>query len=107
MFVCLISEFSHAAVQRYSIVLSDGKLSASLKQAPFNDIVTFVSEKAGIQIYIFNDTDKKTLTVEFSDRSLESGLRSILKNVNYAIVYNNGLERGDRKSTRLNSSHRS
>ncbi|MGD9161720.1 MAG: hypothetical protein PVG39_25140 [Desulfobacteraceae bacterium] len=66
-----------------------------MRQAPFNEVITSVAEETGIEIYIFDDTDKKTLTVEFSDRSLESGLRSILKGVNHAIVYQDGLEKGE------------
>lgn len=95
LLICLSPVISRAAVPRDAIVLNNGKLSVKLRQAPFNDVVQALSEKTGINIYIFDDTAKKTLTVEFSDRQLGSGLRSLFKDINYAIVYHAGLENGN------------
>ena len=86
-----------AAVSPGSIVLTNGKLSVKLRQASFNDVVKIISEKTGTDIYIFDDTDNHFITTEFECRSLEFGLRSIFKEVNYAIVYKNGLKKGDVK----------
>ena len=97
MLLCLAPALSHSAVQQDSIVFSDGKLSVSLRQASFKDVVKKLSEKSGTNIYIFDDTDNSFITTEFSDRPLESGLRSILKGVDYAIVYQSGLKEGNVK----------
>jgi hypothetical protein len=44
-------------------------------------------QKGRVSIYIFDGSEGKYLTAEFTERPLESGIRSILKGLNYAIVY--------------------
>lgn len=91
---CFIPSFSWAAIPSDSIILSEGRLSVKLREAPFKEVMKILSEKTGTHIYIFDDKDNEKLTIEFSDRSLELGMRMILKNVNHAIVYQNEMNNG-------------
>ena len=88
--VCLIPDMSSASFRHEGVVFSNGKLSVNVRRALFKDVVKTISEKSGAHIYIFNEMSNNLITTEFSDRTLESGLRMILKEVNYTIVYNCG-----------------
>ncbi|MBN1903778.1 MAG: hypothetical protein JW927_01640 [Deltaproteobacteria bacterium] len=93
--ICCVPVLCQAAKQPEDIEISNGKLSINVHQAPFQEVITKISEKAGVYIYVFDNAKGSYLTAEFSGRPLEAGLRSILKGVNYAIVYQDDHESGN------------
>ena len=97
LIMCLTPASIQAAVKHDSIRFLDGKLSVNVREASFKDVVKKISEESGICIYIFDDAENNLITTEFSGRSIESGLRSILKEVDYAIVYQGGSGKGNVK----------
>ncbi len=83
-----------AAAGQNRVTFSDGKLTVMVNRASLLDVITAVSEETGTSIYIFDDASCNEVTVELKDRSFKSALRSILRGVNYAVVYEVGFKNG-------------
>ena len=91
---CLIPGVSTASVRDGNIVYSNGKLSIKLNQVTLRDVITSISDKTGTSIFIFDDAAQNKVTVDFKNRSFKSALRSVLRGVNYAVVYEDGFKNG-------------
>jgi hypothetical protein len=64
--------------------IDDGKLSVSLREARFSDVMDATARQTGIQITFAGPAVQVHLTDSFSGPSLEGGLRRILRGQNYS-----------------------
>jgi hypothetical protein len=76
----------NAAIGQDGLHYKDEFLSVDIRNTSLTDVLESISKSADIDIYVF-DGGNSTITSSFSGRSLQDGLRSILKGVNYAIEY--------------------
>lgn len=69
----------------------NGMLSIDVREAPLKKILVDISEKAGVEIYVFSETGG-AVTARFTEKTLQAGLSSILKGYNFAVIFS---EKGD------------
>jgi hypothetical protein len=69
-----------------SIVVDQGKLTVSAREASVKDLLEDLSNKLDIDFQIFGNMNH-TITVDLSGVSLEEGLKRILSRLNYSIIY--------------------
>jgi hypothetical protein len=78
-----------------AVTVDGGKLSVSLSEARFHDVMAAIARQSGIQIISVGQVTPATLTESFSGLSLEDGLRRLLRGKNYVLTYS-GTEREGR-----------
>ena len=81
------------------VIVAGGKLSVSLREARFQDVMEAIGEQSGIEISIVGEVGQTTLTESFSGLSLEEGLISLLRDKNFAFAYSD--VEGERQITRV------
>jgi len=70
-----------------TVTMDDGKLSVSLREARFYDVMDAIAQQTGIQITFVGRATQVPLTESFSGLSLEDGLRRLLRGKNYMFMY--------------------
>ena len=70
-----------------AVSIDDEKLSVSLREARFYDVMDAIAHQTGIQITFAGPATQVPLTDFFSGVSLEDGLRRLLRGQNYIILY--------------------
>jgi hypothetical protein len=70
-----------------AVTMDDGKLSVSLSEARFYDVMDAIAHQTGIQITFVGQASHVPLTESFSGLSLEDGLRRLLRGKNYLLMY--------------------
>ena len=81
------------------VIVAGGKLSVSLREARFQDVMEAIGEQSGIEISIVGEVGQTTLTESFSGLPLEEGLISLLRDKNFAFAYSD--VEGERQVTRV------
>jgi hypothetical protein len=70
-----------------AVTVDGGKLSVSLREARFHDVMEAIARQSGIQIISVGQVTPATLTESFSGLSLADGLRRLLRGKNYVLMY--------------------
>jgi hypothetical protein len=70
-----------------TVTVEGGKLSVSLREAGFREVMEVIARQAGMKISLLGVPSEATLTASFEGMPLEDGLRSLLRGRDYAFVY--------------------
>ena len=70
-----------------AVTVENGKLSVSLREARFRDVMEAIARQGGIRIRFIGQGGQATLTDSFAGLPLEGGLRRLLRGMNYVFVY--------------------
>jgi len=70
----------------FVVRVKNNLLSVKAKNVPLNKIMTQIANQTSIKV-IFQGSAEKTLSIEFSDLSLESGLRRLTRSFNTIFIY--------------------
>ena len=81
------------------VIVKGGKLSVSLREARFQDVMEAISLQGGIEISVVGGAGQTTLTASFRGLPLEEGLVSLLQDKNFAFVYSE--VEGERRVSRV------
>lgn len=76
-----------AGEESFGVKYSNGQLSAKLKNSPLETVLKEIMAQSGARIWL-NDTIDGTVTIEFQNLPVGEGVRKILKDKNYAFVFN-------------------
>ncbi|RJR19731.1 MAG: hypothetical protein C4582_10085 [Desulfobacteraceae bacterium] len=68
------------------VVFKDGRLTVSARNSELIAVLKEIGKKAGFEVTA-GPLSKETLTIAFEGLSLEAGLRKVLKNQNYYLLY--------------------
>jgi hypothetical protein len=70
-----------------NLTIRDGRMSADLKGAPLVGIAKDIENQAGISFKGDESLLDETVSVSFKDLPLEDGIRRILANLNYSLMF--------------------
>jgi hypothetical protein len=80
--------FAAASVWAENVTIRDGRMSADLKEASLLGIAKDIENQAGISFRGDESLLEETVSVSFKDLPLEEGIRRILANLNYSLMFN-------------------
>ncbi|MCF6159150.1 MAG: HEAT repeat domain-containing protein [wastewater metagenome] len=69
------------------IKLSDGRLSAKVRNSPLKDVLEEVMEQGKSRIWVHDSIQDTTVTVEFENLPVSEGIHKIMKDKNYVFIY--------------------
>ncbi len=69
------------------VIVDEGKLSVTLWNAKFPDVMETIAKQSGIEIHLLGDAGQTTLSESFAGLPLEEGLLSLLRGKDFALVY--------------------
>ncbi len=72
---------------RSIVTLSDGRLTVSLRAATLREVMEAIARQAAIRFHFKGSGADVTVTAAFVGLSLEDGLRRLLRDTNYLIVW--------------------
>lgn len=75
-----------SAIPSGAVSLRGELVTVRAREMPLLTLLQQISEATGTEIYLFCPAGSKRVTVEFTDRPLESALGTILKGCSYAVV---------------------
>lgn len=87
---CAFILFLHAGVMAGTspeLDYKDGKLEINAINAPLMPILESLAQKADLEIFVSDELGPLTISAQFTDKELEDGLRTMLRGINYALVY--------------------
>jgi hypothetical protein len=84
---------SGAGGSPFVLRVEDNLLTLKLKDAPLEKVLTEIAHQAGIQITVYGPMEEY-LSAEFSGLPMEKGLRRLMRDFNYVLIY--GAEKGKR-----------
>lgn len=72
-----------------SVIIKDGRMSVDLKEASLAGIASDIEKQSGISFKGGDSLLEEKVSVSFKDLPLEAGIKRILANVNYSLIFNN------------------
>ncbi|MBN1625276.1 MAG: hypothetical protein JW944_02025 [Deltaproteobacteria bacterium] len=85
--LCILKhDAGNASIAQDGVQYKDGLLSVNIRNASLKEFLKIISEKTGVEIYVFG-AKEGSITANFTGKSLEKGLSSILRDCNFAIVF--------------------
>ncbi|MCP4668972.1 MAG: hypothetical protein GY849_21760 [Deltaproteobacteria bacterium] len=87
--MCLIGAFSPAIMAggKIDLQITDATLSADLKDVLLKDIVKKIEEEKDIWFECDESLFERPVSVQFTELSLENGLKRVLASLNYSFVF--------------------
>ena len=88
-FVSVLSCLFLLAASAYAenVTIRDGRMSADLKEASLVGIAKDIENQAGISFKGDESLLEETVSVSFKDLPLEDGIKRILANLNYSLMF--------------------
>jgi hypothetical protein len=71
-----------------NVIIKDGRMSADLKEASLAGIARDIEKQSGISFKGDDSLLEEKVSVSFKDLPLEAGIKRILANVNYSLIFN-------------------
>lgn len=87
MLVFFTANDASASRPEFLFQYKEGMISLNGESIPILPLLEKITEVSSIEIFVIDDIDSRSITVDFKDRPLEDALRSILKGCSYAILY--------------------
>ncbi len=88
--ICLLWSVSPepACAETHPVVrYASGKLTLKAKDVSLISLLRDISGVTGMEVFVDKDINPAKINVDINNKSLENGLKSILKGFNYALIY--------------------
>jgi hypothetical protein len=72
-----------------SVTIKNGRMSADLKEAPLAGVTKDIEKQSGISFKGDESFLEEKISVSFKDLSVEEGIRRMLANMNYSLMFDN------------------
>lgn len=89
LFFCVSAMPLQAAVdtKKHMVNFNENQLSVTADRVPLTDLLEEISDRASIEVFVSEDVQPDSVTVNIANRSLEDALKMILRGYNYAGIY--------------------